>query len=219
MSKVAPLAQITAGIRAVQEREQKETLKLLESAKKRAESRKYNCVELGWQLLRLKEVTAHGNAGNQHAAKNKSDTVTLLFCGFEEGVQSEFGIEPRTAQRYMNAARNAGLSAESKPSDIALLRKKKALVNTPLAKLYRNPDGEAQPETSLADQMQARRIMAEMKLMAGRGALLNRIHEEILQEALFSSLSPDQIERLYHKLAEATDKVAEHRPNARRKAA
>ena len=119
----------------------------------------------------------------------------------------------------MNAARNVGLTAESTPQQVAALRKGNKLANIPLAKLYRAPEGDAEPEPSIADQVQARRLMAEMQIMTGRGGLLNRVDEVIVKQALFAELSADQIERLYHKLSEATDKVAEHRPNARRKAA
>ena len=216
MSKaVSPVKQIATAIRAVQEREQKEVLKFLASAKKRSEARKYNLVELGWNLLRLKEATPHGNVENQHAAKNKSETVSDLFSGFETGVQQEFDIEPRSARNYMNAARNAGLTAESTAADMASLRKKKALAATPLAILYRSPEGE-QREQSPIEHAKAQRLMAEITFTHGRSGLLHRIHETIIEHALFAHLSGDQIERLYHELAAATDKVAEHRSNPAR---
>jgi hypothetical protein len=80
---------------------------------------KYDVIELGWRLLRSKEIVGHGN--------------------FENWASTTFSIHERTAQNYLNAAKNAGLTAKSKSETVSLLREKDKFKNKLLTDLYKSP--------------------------------------------------------------------------------
>ena len=231
--KVTPapsLPEISKHIRKAQAALIAENERMLAAVGRWNESRKYSNVEIGWDLLRA--VVLH-RSDTKTRFKSFSTGVETLSTparqplttgetengGFYAWLKTEHAdIEPRTARNWMNAARNAGLTAESAPAEVAALRRKKALEGIALAKLYRAVAGDEDPQPSLADRAHAQRLMAEITFTHGRSGLLHRLHETVIESALFAHLSGDQIERLYHTLAEATDKVAEHRPQSIRRA-
>lgn len=217
MSKpLSLLEQIIAAIRAIQERDQGEEDAHQRAVTRREDSHMYHRVEIGWRGMQLKEALPHGNAANQHAAKNKNDNLSFLFFeGFEAGCQAAFDIDPKQMQRYMQAARNAGLTAESTQADMDKLRETDALAGKTLSKLYVVPGEKPAPLTPFEEARDKMRF-AVLRLTQGKLCLLERLHTEIMEEALPAFLPPAQIENLYHKLAEATEKVGAMRQVKRR---
>jgi hypothetical protein len=89
----------------------------------------YDLVEVGLYLLKAKEAVGHGN-----------------FIDFlESETVADLNISDRSANRYMNAARNVGLTEDSAASDIDRLRKAKALHGRKPTDLYQLQD--RQPTT------------------------------------------------------------------------
>lgn len=94
----------------------------------------YDFVEMGLYFVKAKEKIGHGDF--------------LDFVKLE--TVSNLGISDRTARNYMNAARNAGLTARSTSDDVVRLRQSKALHGKKPTELYRlmdvEPVEEQEPE-------------------------------------------------------------------------
>ncbi len=118
----------------------------------------YDMIEIGWILLQGKAAIDHGMSGKTNAAKNETDTVSDPISGFGKWVAETFAeINERTARRYMNAARNMKLSADSTLEDVHALRAANALGDRRLTDLYLPPRGEEELVDAEQDAEVARR--------------------------------------------------------------
>jgi len=96
----------------------------------------YEIVATGVFLLRAKKEVGHGN----FLPYLKSATV------------ADLNISERSANRYMAAAENAGLTFSSTAKDLKALRKKKALHGKKPTELYRLPAGDEAPPPTQGEQ-------------------------------------------------------------------
>ncbi len=203
---------------------------MLKAVSRWNETRKYSTVEIGWNLLRAVALhrsdastrfkslsTRDGNLSTpEPQTLTKGETENIGFYAWLAKEHAD--IEPRTARNWMNAARNAGLTADSTPEQVAAIRRQKKLAGIALSKLYRSPDG-SDDEVPMSERFQQQRILAELKFLAGRSGLVAQLHEYIIEQGTFAHLNPEQIDQVYFKLDEATKKVATFRRDNRREAA
>jgi hypothetical protein len=89
---------------------------------------KYDVIEFGWRLMRLKEIVGHGN--------------------FMDWVKETWPkLEHRTATNYINAAANAKLNAQSKLETVSNLREIDKYKNKLLTDLYKSPKRKTKTAT------------------------------------------------------------------------
>ena len=132
----------------------------------------YDLVEIGWIFLQGKAAIEHGMTGKQNASKNGHETVSHPSAGFLKWLWSAApGIEARSAQNYMNAARNLGLSAESSLEDVRALRDADALEGKKLKDVYKAPGNDdggnkpGSPKPAFNDAQKAQLFVKSVRMI------------------------------------------------------
>jgi hypothetical protein len=110
----------------------------------------YDCVEMGLYFLKAKDAIGHGHFEDfvRSATSAPGTTLTDVFCPSDKNETVSFlpPVQLRTAQNYMNAARNAGLTVASTSADVEKLRATEALHGKRPGDLYKLKDKEEEEE-------------------------------------------------------------------------
>lgn len=108
----------------------------------------YDCVEMGLYFLKAKEAIGHGEFEDFVQSATSAPGATLVEASNSKNEMVSFlpTIQLRTAQNYMNAARNAGLTSKSTSADVDKLRATEALHGKRPGDLYRLKDKEEETE-------------------------------------------------------------------------
>ena len=162
----------------------------------------YLYVEYGWYLAKAQAVYVTNRATVARLGDGKFDG---LPPGFEAWLnKGDVNVPKRTAYRYIQAATNAGLTAESTPEDVKVLRDAAKLAGQTLTALCRKPVNkdnqeaevhEVTPEEAESERLES--LREQYRLSA------EFLAQQVIAEQTWAELSPEEIAAFAGFLADA----------------